>query len=428
MNTADSERLAGLLERYGLKPAGRWQEADIIVLNSCSVRQAAEDKVYGWGKKLKMQINNDQENKNQRSNNQRSEETKERLTMSVERGATGDTEKSLKLKAHNSPLVVLTGCMVGSVRGERQRFSEAELRRRASFVDYVLELDEWEERLPEILHQISNIQFSPSNNQFSTGNFQTIPNTQFPIPKRAEGEHAYVKISEGCDNFCTYCVVPYGRGREVSRTQEEIITEVKDLVKNGFNHITLLGQNVNSWGIADAEQKKQIRINSEAELPFASLLRELHELEDLDKLSFLTANPFDFTLDLVETLALPKLDRYLHMAVQSGSDTVLQRMNRRHTIAEYCKLIAAIRARVPDMELGTDIIVGFPGETEAEFEETVKLVREIRYDNVYVAMYSPRPGTYAAKKYTDDVPKEEKKRRYQLIANLVNSTTDNMLI
>lgn len=155
-------------------------------------------------------------------------------------------------------------------------------------------------------------------------------------------------------------------------------------------------------------------------MPFASLLIEIHEVDGLEKISFMTANPFDFTQDLVETLALPKVDRYLHMAVQSGSDRILERMNRRHTIEEYRELITRIRKAVPDISLGTDIIVGFPGETQEDFEQTLDLVREIGYSVVFMAMYSPRPGTAAEKLYEDDVPRTEKKRRHAVLSQLVD--------
>ncbi len=389
MNLADSERLSGLLEGLGLSAAATWQDASVVILYSCSVRQAAEDKVFGWGKKIKEYTG-------------LVEGSRE---LGEDRDDASGSEPQLPTTNPRLPIFVLTGCMAGSARGERKRYTEKQLKQKAKFVDYFLSPDEWEHQLPQILVREGLI--SPA----SLGTF-------IVSAKRKPGNSAFVKISEGCDNFCTYCVVPFGRGAEISRSRGEIMTEVQHLVSQGFRHITLLGQNVNSWGISDAEEKRNIRINSETALPFASLLRDVHSIKGIDRLSFLTANPFDFTQDLVAVLALPKMDRYLHMAVQSGSDSVLQRMHRRHTAAEYKALVALIRQTVPDIEFGTDIIVGFPGETEQELTDTLKLLGQVRYNVVFTAMYSPRPGT-SAEKMTDDVPKAVKKERYERVQELL---------
>lgn len=377
MNLADSRRLAELLENVGLEPAKRYESADLIVLYSCSVRQAAEDKVYGWGQKLKRSVSGE--------------------------------HKSGSTRARQ-PVVVLTGCMVGSARGQRKRYSIDELRARASFVDYFLDIHEWERELPLILAREGLAGY---------GDLPIMEERPAErLRKHVNDGHAFVKISEGCDNFCTFCVVPYGRGPEVSLPSGEILAEVRDLASLGCKWITLLGQNVNSWGIQDPAHKARIRINSAEALPFAKLLRDVHDIDGIEKISFLTANPFDFTRDLVETLALPKIDRYLHMAVQSGSDKVLARMNRKHSITEYRTLVCELRQTVPDIELGTDIIVGFPGETRDDFELTMGLVREVNYSVVYIAMYSPRPGTVAAE-WNDDVSRAEKKRRHAELSQLV---------
>ena len=397
MNTADSERLSGLLEGLGLSAAESWSEAAVVVLYSCSVRQAAEDKVFGWGKKIK-EFNE--------ANDQMINGSKDQKDISIYHSAGFPTRADRGQAERPFPLFILTGCMAGSARGERKRFSEKELKHKASFIDYILGPSEWEQLLPSILVREGLV----SPERIAALSYQ---------PKRKVGQTAFVNISEGCDNFCSYCVVPYGRGKEISRSKNEILAEARHLVEQGFHHLTLLGQNVNSWGITDPEHKRNIRINSDTALPFASLLREIHEINGIERLSFLTANPFDFTRDMVQALALPKVDRYLHMAVQSGSDTVLDRMNRRHTIAEYRKLIASIRKSVPDIELGTDIIVGFPGETEEEFSETLRLISDIRYNVVFTAMYSPRPGTSAATKYADDVPKAVKKERYARVQDFL---------
>ena len=188
--------------------------------------------------------------------------------------------------------------------------------------------------------------------------------------KKVKDGKAFVNISYGCDNFCTYCIVPYARGREVSRGREDILSEIGQLVKNGAKNITLCGQNVNSWGLLPS-QKALIRLGSENKLsftlPLVSLIKEIHEISEIEKLDFISSNPFDFTDDLVAIFKLPKVSKYLHIAVQSGNNDVLQRMNRKHTIEDFLTLINKIKKVCPNIEIGTDLIVGFPGETREQF-------------------------------------------------------------
>jgi tRNA-2-methylthio-N6-dimethylallyladenosine synthase len=231
------------------------------------------------------------------------------------------------------------------------------------------------------------------------------------ISTQKDPVHAFVNISNGCDNFCTFCVVPYARGREVSRSEEDILKEVQHLAGRGFKEITLCGQNVNSWGLGTKE-KFEVRTGSDQRLPFANLLRKIHGLEEIEKISFISSNPFDFTADLIETVKLPKISRYLHIAVQSGNNDVLKRMNRRHTVEEFEDLVNRIKKARPDAEFGTDIIVGFPGETEGQFMDTVKLFERIKFHVAYISIYSPRKGTPAERFFPDDVPLKEKKRRH----------------
>ncbi len=387
MNTAEAEEMAGLCEALGLVAAQTWRDAEVVILNSCSVRQIAEDKVYGWGKKWEKQG--------------------KRIFGS------GNLPGGEAVQQDGLPLVILTGCMVGSARGKRKRINETELARRANFVDYFVDQGSYGEQLPTILMKEGMTSGVVGGERAGHGT---------PLrARRKEGSHAYIKISEGCDNFCTYCVVPHARGEERSKDRQMILDEVKALVGQGYEHITLLGQNVNSWGIASPEEKKAIRINSNQPLPFASLLREIHALEGLSKLSFVSSNPFDFTQDMIEVLKLPKIDRFLHMAVQSGSNAVLKRMNRRHTAEEFTDLASRIRQTVPDIELGTDLIVGFCGETDEDFEATLALVRTVRFNVAYLAMYSPRPGTFAATHWVDDVPKIVKKQRYERLLTAVEA-------
>lgn len=238
--------------------------------------------------------------------------------------------------------------------------------------------------------------------------FNIPQNFKFHPPNR-RANFKFVSIMEGCNNFCTYCVVPFSRGKQQSRSFEEIICEVKQLVKNGLKEIILLGQNVNSYG-KDIGDKTT----------FAQLLTALHKIDGLEKISFLTSNPWDLTDEIIEAMKLPKIDRYLHLPVQSGDDEILRRMNRHYTVEHYLSLIGKIKQAIPDIKIGTDIIVGFPGETEKQFQNTVDLCKKAGFVKVYLGRYSKRPKT-SAFKLKDDVSSLEKKRRWKILDNLINS-------
>ena len=209
----------------------------------------------------------------------------------------------------------------------------------------------------------------------------------------------------------------YARGAERSRSEKDILDEIKHLTDRGFKNIMLVGQNVNSWGL-DKVTKFKLRAGSEHKIPFADLLRKVHALEGVEKINFISSNPFDFTQNLIDTLALPKITRFLHFAVQSGNNEILKKMNRRHTIEEFKSLIEKIKEKVPEMEFGTDIIVGFPGETKEQFMDTVKLFEDFKFKSTYISIYSPREGTNAAKFLVDDVSSKEKKRRHAVLTKV----------
>jgi tRNA-2-methylthio-N6-dimethylallyladenosine synthase len=234
---------------------------------------------------------------------------------------------------------------------------------------------------------------------------------------QTDNRHVFINISTGCDNFCSFCVVPYSRGAENSRSKEEIIREIQHYMLRGFTDFTLVAQNVNSWGLSMSD-KFEIRSGSDQKLPFADLLREIHNLEGVNKIDFLSSNPFDFTNDLIEAFKLPKISNYLHMAVQSGNNNVLKRMNRRHTVEDFYSLVEKIRLAKPNLELGTDIIVGFPGETEEEFMDTIKLFEQVKFNVAYISIYSPRKGTPSAKHMIDDVSLAEKKSRHARLSKV----------
>lgn len=330
VNEADSERMAGVLEKKGYRPAKSIELADLIIINSCSVRESAENRAFGL-------INN--------------------LTMN----------KGVKQK------IILTGCMVGSAKKTPRRYTVNQLRAR---LPLGVEL-----KLTEEL--VNNLQFDNL----------VIRNSKI---------NALIPIMEGCDHFCSYCVVPYARGKEKSRDFKEIICEVKELVRRGYKEITLLGQNVNSYKPS-----------------FAKLLVALDKISGLKKISFMTSNPWDLKDEIIEAMSLPKIDRYLHLPVQSGDDEILKKMNRPYTARRYLKLVKKIRRQIPNIQIGTDIIVGFPGETAKQFNNTVRLCRKVGFVKAYVSRYSPRPGT-AAFKLKDDVSSAEKRRRWKILENLIN--------
>jgi len=334
MNEADSERLAGVFEKKGYKLARKIGEAETIIINTCSVRESAENRVFGL-------VNN------------------------------------LAKQKKKGQKIILTGCMVGSARGSRRRYTLRQLQKRLPQVD--------EFKLIEELVGPEKI-----------------------LPKRRKKTIAFMSIMEGCDHFCSYCVVPYARGEEISRPFEEIVCEVEALVEEGYKEINLLGQNVNSYGKNLKPQRK-----------FSELLRRLHEVKGIKEISFITANPWDLTDDIIEAMTLPKIDRYLHLPAQSGDDRILEKMNRPYTARQYLKLVEKIRRKIPRIKLGTDIIVGFPGETKEAFERTVGLCKKVGFTKAFIARYSPRPGT-ATFKLEDDVSPEEKKRRWRILEELIN--------
>ncbi len=341
-NKADSERIARLYQSRGYKPVRGPGEADVVVINTCSVRESAENRVYG-----------------------------------LVRNLTGEKKR---------PKIVLAGCML--------RYGVTTLKKKLPQIDEFLRMEDYCFDLP---------------------------------PIRKEKTHAWVPIMEGCNNFCTYCVVPYARGREKSRLFEEIVCEVEKLVEQGFKEVTLLGQNVNSYGkdFSNKEIRKlKLRfhdLNHETRniSPFALLLRRLHQIKGIKKISFLTSNPWDLNEDTIQSIKLPKIDKYLHLPVQSGDDEVLKRMNRPYTSLQYTKLVEKIRKEIPEIKIGTDIIVGFPGESKEAFENTVKLCQKVGFEKAYIAKYSPRPGTVAYK-LKDDVSPQEKKRRWRILEELIN--------
>lgn len=343
MNKADSEKLAAGFQRLGLRPVDRPERADIVVINTCSVRQHAEDRAYS---KL---------------------------------GRVRDLKKGRpRLK------VGVMGCMVG--------LKTDDLERRFPYVDVFAR--------PQQFAPIMELVERPAEDL--GGEFWP---TTYAVP---EGPTAFVPVVHGCNKFCTYCIVPYRRGREKSRPVDEVVREVAYLTAHGVREVTLLGQTVEAYGH-----------DLPGEPDLGDLMHELAELERLARIRFLTSYPRDMTGRILEAVAkLPGVMECFSLPVQTGSDRVLDSMRRGYTKTEYVAKVAEVRALMPGAGITTDVIVGYPGETEADFEETCKLLEALRFDKVHVAAYSPRPGTIAWRKMEDDVPAAVKSARLHRVEEI----------
>jgi len=349
MNKSDSERIAAVLERLKYKKASTFEEADLIVVNMCSVRQSAVDRIFGISQKIaKLK------------------------------------KKKKKIKS------LLTGCIL---KKDRKKLSEK--------FDFILDIKNLP-NLAKILKEKKPIILPDKLDEVECAYLKIKPRYQSSFS-------AFVPIMTGCNNFCTYCVVPYTRGREVSRPAKEILKEVRDLIKKGYKEIWLLGQNVNSY-------KSSKKIN------FSQLLKMVNNISGNFWIRFTSPHPKDFSDELIRVMASSKkITPYLNLPVQSGDNEILKKMNRSYTVEEYKNLVKKIRKKIPDIALSTDIIVGFPGETRKQFENTVKLFKEIKFDMAYIAKYSLRAGTAAAK-LKDSVSPKEKERRYKVLTKILKET------
>jgi tRNA-2-methylthio-N6-dimethylallyladenosine synthase len=341
MNKAESGRFAAHFENLGLQPSAGIEDAEIILLNSCVVRQSAENRVINKLHSL----------------------------------------KALK-KTRPEIIIAVTGCLVDP--------DIDNLRKKYPFVDYFFPAGEFPRWLGEYdVHKL--------------------------VP-RHPAVAAFVPIMQGCNNFCSYCIVPYRRGREKSRPPQEIENEIQDLVRLGVKEVTLLGQNVDSYGHDLADQPS-----------LADLLARLNSLDGLLRLRFLTNHPKDMKAGLIRAVAdLEKVCEQINLPLQAGDDGILQAMRRGYTVKHYRQLIAEIRTAVPEISLSTDIIVGFPGESELQFQHTYDLLAELKFDMVHVAAYSPRPGTLADREMQDDVPENTKKDRLERIEKLQAEIAGNI--
>lgn len=357
MNEHDSEVIDGLLTERGFSSVKERKDASIVIINTCSVRDNADKRFFG-------------------------------------------TLGQLKKRKESDPsfIVCVCGCMM-----QQQRVVDT-IKAKYPWVDVIFGTNSIH-HIPELIEKVAIEKEKVVD---------IIENTEEIVEglpaKRLFDHKALVNIMFGCNNFCTYCIVPYTRGREKSRAPESIVDEVKVLVADGVKEIMLLGQNVNSY---DGNGTS-----------FAELLKMLNDVDGLERIRFMTSNPKDLSDELIEAFAVcDKLCRNLHLPIQSGSNRVLKRMNRKYTREDYLKLIEKLRKTVPDITLSTDIIVGFPGETNEDFEETLSIVKEVEYDSAFTFIYSIRKGT-PAEKFEDQIEESEKHRRFDLLVNAVNEISE----
>ncbi|MBI2611270.1 radical SAM protein [Candidatus Gottesmanbacteria bacterium] len=388
-NVSDSERIAAMPEARGMEKAKNIDAANHIIINTCMVKEMAENRVYGL-------VNN----------------------LTKKKRTTGMPEK-----------IVVTGCMVGmAARDKTGKFLK------------LLKI-----RMPEV------------------DEFLPIEEVGFDhAPLRTNALNAWVPISNGCNNFCTFCVVPFTRGREISRPYNEVIKECQELANHGYKKITLLGMNVNSYGADlilgsenihvmrdikntyfDNSKIKNLKLNENLKFKiensqikpiyvkhlnryriptlFPYLLKDICKIEGIGEIDFMSSNPWDFSEVLIDVIAHnPKVTRSIHLPVQSGSNSVLKRMNRWYTREQYLDLVKNLKFKIENLKLSTDIIVGFCGESEEEFLDTVDLAKKVGFYKAYISMYSDRPATAAHKAFKDDIPHSEKKSRWQILENLIN--------
>lgn len=362
MNFAESSAVEQLLKQYNFQPTPSIKTATLVIVNTCTIRQAAENRALDFIKKV------------------------------------------IKFKKKKDLSIILTGCIANLIIGSKRSKPNKQLAQKFSGADWILASGDLD-TLETLLNQLKT----------STA---TLPIQQHQFS-------AYIPISTGCDNFCSYCIVPFTRGPEKSRDEKEIIKEIRQKVAQGVLEITLLGQNVNSYLLEgykrikfEQNKKKLPHLDS----PFVQLLKKIHAIEGLKRIYFLTSHPRDMYPELIDAVAhLPKLCKYIHLPLQSGSTRILKLMNRHYTATQYLQLIRKIRKKIPGVALSTDIIVGFPGETEKDFQDTVTCMQTIGFDMAYISRYSPRMYTIS-EKLTDSVSQQIKKERHQILTAVLTKT------
>ncbi len=403
MNYADSEKIHMILLWAWCKKVLDPVKADVIVLNTCSVRQKWEDRVFGFIHEVQ---------------------------QFHKKNATGKT-----------PLFWITGCMVRKTGVARRYIDLENYERNQALKISLLNSEEllanyddnlflrsndidFTFRIEEVAFLTKILSFILGKDIWNDAKF----NEYLAVKQLQENPaSANIIIQTGCDNYCTYCIVPYTRGRELSRPAEDIVNEIWEVVQTGTKEVTLLWQNVNSYG---KETKKKLWdmneltwINKEVTTPFRELLNDINQIKELDRIRFTSSNPHDMTKDILDAhFELDKMCPYLHFALQSGSNSMLKRMNRKHTYEDFKAQVEYLRSKNPLFSISTDIIVWFPNETEEEFQETVRAMKECEFDFAYIARYSPRSGTFAHDKYEDVISPQEKARRWNILNDLLEES------
>ena len=366
LNENDSEKLCGMLEKMGYEKTENQQEADIALFNTCCVRENAEDKLFGKLGELK------------------------------------------RLKEEKGIIIAIGGCMM------QEKHITDKIKQSYPFVDIIFgthTLHKFPQDLYKVLTQKTKLEdILDIDGKVYEG---------LPI-KRDSNIKASVTIMNGCNNFCSYCIVPYVRGRERSREPRAIIEEVKDLAKQGYKEITLLGQNVNSY--LRVEREKQIPFEEyEGVHSFATLLEAINKIDGIERIKFISPHPKDFTDDVIDAISkCEKVCKLVHLPLQSGNTKVLKEMNRKYTKEQYLNLVDKMKVKIPNLTLSTDIIVGFPGETDEEFEDTLDVVRKVKFEQVYMFIYSRRVGT-PGDRMENQIPEEIKHKRFDKLKELVES-------
>lgn len=356
MNVHDSEEIKAILENLGYTETDELEDSDIVVLNTCAIRENAHDKVFGYLGRC----------------------------------------KHLKATTKKDLIVCIGGCMA------QEEVVVNELKTKHSYVDIIFGTH----NIHELATMIKNVGKERQDIKVYSIEGNVYENIDY---KRDSKITAWVNIMYGCDKFCTYCIVPYTRGKQRSRRACEIVREVEKLVSEGYQEVTLLGQNVNAYG-------KDL----ESEMTFAGLLEAVAKT-NIPRVRFVTSHPWDFTDEMITTIAkYPNIMPYIHLPLQSGSSRILKLMGRRYTKEEYLELFDKMKKKIPGVAISTDIIVGFPGETESDFKETLEVVKHCKYDGAYTFIFSPRVGTPAAS-MPDDTPLKEKEDRLHRLNELVNS-------
>lgn len=362
MNKSDSERIRSILSDINIEETDSEEEADFILLNTCSVRQTAETRIYSLA------------------------------------------DKYGKWKKEKPNLIIgVTGCMPG-------RDHDGKIRKKLPMVDLFFDI----QRITELPQMLSEFNYDIPNKNPLDEHYLKIH------PKYKNQFQAFIPIQNGCNKYCTYCVVPFSRGREINRPLLDVLREIRSFAEQGGKEITLLGQTVNSFTCEDTEHFSK---ENPFESHFAKLLWEVNQVDGIERIHFTAPHPRDMQDDVIEALALPKHVNFIHLPVQSGSNKILKRMNRPYTRELFIDLIKKIRKRNPNIAIGTDIIVGFCDETPEDFAETLSLYQECDFDISYHAQYSPRTGTLAYKGMKDNVSREDKKKRWTELQNLMEEIT-----